>query len=151
MPNEYCESEGDAPWESWIHAVLIGNFSNQSGKSKYSDFTGQGSASLTAGTTNEITLVADWSYFTWDLYWRVWIDYNQNGIFESSEMAVETILNAPPAPGVPTPAFGNISIPHDAPLGATRMRVSMKQGSFCLLYTSPSPRDKRQSRMPSSA
>mgnify|MGYP003312550440 CR=1 FL=1 len=25
------------------------------------------------------------------------------------------------------------------------------QFSFCLLYTSPSPRDKRQSRMPSSA
>ena len=25
------------------------------------------------------------------------------------------------------------------------------QGTFCLLYTSPSPRDKRQSRMPSSA
>ena len=26
-----------------------------------------------------------------------------------------------------------------------------EEGSFCLLYTSPSPRDKRQSRMPSSA
>ena len=26
-----------------------------------------------------------------------------------------------------------------------------KQGGYCLLYTSPSPRDKRQSRMPSSA
>ena len=26
-----------------------------------------------------------------------------------------------------------------------------QQGSVCLLYTSPSPRDKRQSRMPSSA
>ena len=26
-----------------------------------------------------------------------------------------------------------------------------KQYQFCLLYTSPSPRDKRQSRMPSSA
>ena len=25
------------------------------------------------------------------------------------------------------------------------------KGNFCLLYTSPSPRDKRQSRMPSSA
>ena len=25
------------------------------------------------------------------------------------------------------------------------------QGLYCLLYTSPSPRDKRQSRMPSSA
>ena len=27
----------------------------------------------------------------------------------------------------------------------------MNEGRFCLLYTSPSPRDKRQSRMPSSA
>ena len=27
----------------------------------------------------------------------------------------------------------------------------LKQNIFCLLYTSPSPRDKRQSRMPSSA
>ena len=29
--------------------------------------------------------------------------------------------------------------------------VSLSQGCSCLLYTSPSPRDKRQSRMPSSA
>ena len=27
----------------------------------------------------------------------------------------------------------------------------IEEDSFCLLYTSPSPRDKRQSRMPSSA
>ena len=31
--------------------------------------------------------------------------------------------------------------------GTRKTRVSL----FCLLYTSPSPRDKRQSRMPSSA
>ena len=30
-------------------------------------------------------------------------------------------------------------------------RLFYKQSSSCLLYTSPSPRDKRQSRMPSSA
>ena len=29
--------------------------------------------------------------------------------------------------------------------------ISIKQFKGCLLYTSPSPRDKRQSRMPSSA
>ena len=29
--------------------------------------------------------------------------------------------------------------------------VAMDRSSNCLLYTSPSPRDKRQSRMPSSA
>ena len=30
-------------------------------------------------------------------------------------------------------------------------KVQIKQSISCLLYTSPSPRDKRQSRMPSSA
>ena len=29
--------------------------------------------------------------------------------------------------------------------------MSVEKGKICLLYTSPSPRDKRQSRMPSSA
>ena len=31
------------------------------------------------------------------------------------------------------------------------IRKNSRIGSICLLYTSPSPRDKRQSRMPSSA
>lgn len=130
IPNDYCESEGDQPWQNWIYTVFIGGINNQSGKSKYSDFTGQASTSLTTGTTREITLVAAWSYFTWDVYWRVWIDYNQNGIFEDTEIAAQTILNAPAPPGNPTPAFADISIPQSATLGSTRMRVSMKQGSF---------------------
>ena len=30
-------------------------------------------------------------------------------------------------------------------------KITTAEGTICLLYTSPSPRDKRQSRMPSSA
>ena len=33
----------------------------------------------------------------------------------------------------------------------TEQQIASEDTSFCLLYTSPSPRDKRQSRMPSSA
>ena len=36
----------------------------------------------------------------------------------------------------------------DAELGISVMQTALNN---CLLYTSPSPRDKRQSRMPSSA
>ena len=36
-------------------------------------------------------------------------------------------------------------------LGASALMQGLADGYFCLLYTSPSPRDKRQSRMPSSA
>ena len=35
--------------------------------------------------------------------------------------------------------------------GHTKFPVSVAQHSVCLLYTSPSPRDQRGSRMPSSA
>ena len=34
---------------------------------------------------------------------------------------------------------------------STNKAISMAKDEGCLLYTSPSPRDKRQSRMPSSA
>ena len=34
---------------------------------------------------------------------------------------------------------------------ALNLRLPVYLDSICLLYTSPSPRDKRQSRMPSSA
>ena len=55
-------------------------------------------------------------------------------------------------PGAPCP-------PHSAPIttGSTTVFVNddgagrVGDGITCLLYTSPSPRDKRQSRMPSSA
>ena len=36
------------------------------------------------------------------------------------------------------------------PRSVSRYRAK-SEGNICLLYTSPSPRDKRQSRMPSSA
>ena len=43
--------------------------------------------------------------------------------------------------------FGNTHIPMDE----TLTRVSIDVSKSCLLYTSPSPRDMRRSRMPSSA
>ena len=36
-------------------------------------------------------------------------------------------------------------------LGKEVVKLHITEGNVCLLYTSPSPRDKRQSRMPSSA
>ena len=39
----------------------------------------------------------------------------------------------------------------DLPLEDKAMLINVNYPSICLLYTSPSPRDKRQSRMPSSA
>ena len=62
--------------------------------------------------------------------WMVGIDPNSDGLKRAKEMGIKTT-----ADGV------DGLIPH--------MKADGVQ--ICLLYTSPSPRDKRQSRMPSSA
>ena len=46
-------------------------------------------------------------------------------------------------------ALEEIGISEDSPFFADAK--GMAENMACLLYTSPSPRDKRQSRMPSSA
>ena len=45
----------------------------------------------------------------------------------------------------------NVSQLSDAGLVGPSIGITIDQGSDCLLYTSPSPRDRQKSRMPSSA
>ena len=47
-------------------------------------------------------------------------------------------------------AFASID-PHKGKMGAREARRLIEEHGVCLLYTSPSPRDQRGSRMPSSA
>ena len=47
--------------------------------------------------------------------------------------------------------FGATAGPYSDQIKLGIKPILEKQGYTCLLYTSPSPRDKRQSRMPSSA
>ena len=60
------------------------------------------------------------------------------GDFENSKKHIEIAIDKAPNQAVFHSNYG--SLLH-----------SMGEYQFCLLYTSPSPRDKRQSRMPSSA
>ena len=48
-------------------------------------------------------------------------------------------------------AYSDREVFYDADLDGFRRTIDVTMWGACLLYTSPSPRDKRQSRMPSSA
>ena len=71
-------------------------------------------------------------------------------------LRVENICKTYEMDNAPVHALSDVSFSVDkgefvAIIGASGSGKSTLLHIFCLLYTSPSPRDKRQSRMPSSA
>ena len=68
---------------------------------------------------------------------RVWNKNNQVGITSTSDLTSEGIKKAMKG-AIEASLFGN-------------EKESPEFSPFCLLYTSPSPRDRQKSRMPSSA
>ncbi len=122
----YCASKSDFPWHDWISRVQLANLNNASEKSQYSDFTAQ-SATLTKGQPVTLTLTTAYSWNAYAENWKVWIDYNQNTVFEANEMAYSGAMTAP-ADGTPEKSVtGSITVPANALAGTTRMRVSMSR------------------------
>ena len=115
----YCSSKGNNASYEFIDNVAIGGISNSTGNNGgYADFT-----SLTGNLpygTNNIVVSAGFSSSSYTEYWKVWIDYNQNGTFESNEQVVSGSSSS----------SSNLSytftVPTTAKVGKTRMRVSMK-------------------------
>ena len=52
---------------------------------------------------------------------------------------------------ITTPSGGNDFFVDDSYLQLSGITLNLGEDFYCLLYTSPSPRDRQKSRMPSSA
>ncbi|MGH1386434.1 GEVED domain-containing protein [Kordia sp.] len=117
---QYCESSGSRVQYEWIARVQVGGLDNSSGAQTYSDFTSQ-TATLTRGTSNPITLTPGFSGSAYNEYFRVWIDYNQDGDFsDAGELAFDAGSASNSA------VNGSITPSSSAASGTTRMRVSMR-------------------------
>ena len=68
---------------------------------------------------------------------------------EFTELLVGTFANKRQAQSYPT-RYAHIRVSHRL-IGENRIYGEQAYNYLCLLYTSPSPRDNRVSRMPSSA
>ncbi|MFN4255685.1 MAG: CotH kinase family protein [Saprospiraceae bacterium] len=128
-PTGYCASRSIYPWHDWISSVSVGNLTKHSQKNTYSNFSSL-SANLPRSQSIPVSLRANFSATGYDEFWRIWIDWNRNGQFEAAtEKVFERVVPAP-ASGVVSVASGSFSVPSNAPLGTTRMRVSMKRDGF---------------------
>ncbi len=117
---QYCRSFNLKAEEEWIALVRLGTLQNVSlSNNGYGDFTGREAPQLMQGNRYEIELRPGFSGVSYTEYFMVWIDFNQNGFFETSERVFER--------GGNLPVFrDSILIPMSAKPGVTRMRVAMQ-------------------------
>lgn len=121
----YCASKGNSTSFMWIDYVNMGTINRTSG-SDAGYFNGTSiSTNAVRGTSRTIVLSCGFSGTVYRMYWRVFIDYNRNGVFTDAGEQV-TSFNVTTS--------GNTSrtftIPSTAALGTTRMRVVAKYSAY---------------------
>lgn len=117
---EYCESYGNATRYEYIDLVEFGGMSNPTGDDGgYGDYTNM-IATVAPGSTETLNFSLAYKSRTYAANWRIYIDFNRNGSFDSNELVVSgyTANNRV--------SSSQISIPADAAIGHTRMRVILK-------------------------
>ena len=129
-PGVYCNVNGSAPWQQWIERVTFADLSNTSQKEGYGDFSSL-KANVNTGESYAINITPGYSYAQYDMYCRVWIDYNNDNDFsDAGELVLEGINPAGPALSAVNGVSGQVSIPTDLPTGELRMRVSMNRNAY---------------------
>ncbi|CAM3355035.1 M4 family metallopeptidase [Aequorivita lipolytica] len=115
----YCASKGNNSSYEWIDLVKLNNLNKPSGNDGgYKDNTNL-SANLPYGS-NTIQISAGFASSSYREYWKIWIDYNQNGTFDSDELMVSGSSSSSAT------LSATFNVPTSALAGPTRMRVSMK-------------------------
>ena len=116
----YCGSQGNDSSYEWIDYVAFGGMTNTTGDDGgYADYTNN-VANVTPGSTNTLVISAGFSSSSYTEYWKIWIDYNQDGTFDDSEVIASGSSSSADNLSV------SVTIPTTATLGNTGMRVSMK-------------------------
>lgn len=118
----YCSSSASDGADEWIESIDIGSFSYSSGNNAgYGDFISNPNINLdlNTGQTYSITITPGWAGTLYDEQSRLWIDLDQDGSFNSSELLFDQGL------ATQTAANGSITIPSASTSGTTRMRIQM--------------------------
>ncbi|NOU18938.1 MAG: DUF333 domain-containing protein [Bacteroidales bacterium] len=119
----YCASKGNNVTNEWIDLVRLNTINNvTAANAGYGNFTNL-STNLGRGTSYTIYYSAGYKSTKRTEYWYIWIDYDQDGTFESNELISS---GSSKSSATLSKAF---TVPTTATLGSTRMRVTMKYNS----------------------
>lgn len=113
----YCVSQGKRSNYEWIDLVSIGDMTNHSGQNEGYAFFPASHIQVYPGQRVKLLLKAGYKYWQSRVYWKIWIDWDQDGKFDRRELSFSDREYGN--------AIGYLKIPGSAKGGATRMRVAM--------------------------
>ncbi|MDB5270813.1 MAG: hypothetical protein JWP58_3853 [Hymenobacter sp.] len=121
----YCTSKGTSVAYEYIDYVALGSISRTSGADAgYYNGTAS-STTLAAGSAQTISFSAGFVGTAYSEYVKVYIDYNQNGVFtDAGELVVSAAAST-----AATTRTGSFTVPASAKNGATRLRVVLSDNS----------------------
>ncbi|MFZ1379488.1 MAG: HYR domain-containing protein [Saprospiraceae bacterium] len=119
----YCEARALSSSYTWIDNVRFAGIDNTSGANGGYHLFQSPCGAITAGNNYSISLNPGYSGVTYNVYWRVWIDYNADSLWNNTTELVAqgsgvSVMN------------GMISIPNGLSADRVRMRVSMAYGGY---------------------
>ncbi|OGX86180.1 hypothetical protein BEN47_01070 [Hymenobacter lapidarius] len=121
----YCASKGTNVTYEWIDYVKLGTLARtSSADGGYYNGTALAAPSIGAGTSQTVSFSAGFSGTAYTEYWKVYIDYNQDGDFtDASELVVSGSSSSTGT------LSGTFTVPSTAKTGNTRMRLVMSDAS----------------------
>lgn len=106
--------------KEWIESFTLNGITTISGDNNgYKAVDGTNAVALAAGDSYSFSLTPGFAAQTLPEYTRIWLDANQNGTFETSEIIYDQGVSSFGA------ISGNVAIPSTATAGSTRLRVQM--------------------------
>ncbi|GAB2708034.1 thermolysin [Hymenobacter frigidus] len=121
----YCASKGTSVAYEWIDYVELGTLARTSAADAgYYNGTALSAPSIGAGTSQTVKFSAGYAGTAYTEYWKVYIDYNGNGVFTD---AGELVVSGSSASAATLSA--TFTVPSTAKTGNTRMRLVMSDAS----------------------
>ena len=118
IENLFCQPTGNCNFGDGFTLVSLVDINNPSGCEGYGDFTDQ-STDLVQGDTYDFTMSTGYG----DQFVHVWIDFNDNFVFESNELIINNFEVADGQAGGNYTETIDFVIPADAALGEHIMRA----------------------------
>ncbi len=125
----YCYSGGNMDYATAITGVILNEISVGSGKSLPYNNYDQIRASLKRGQTYDLTVRVN-TDGDYDVYVRVWIDWNQDEDFTDSGEQYDLGYASNTSDGATNNSPYSLTVPSNAVLGKTRMRVSASYNTY---------------------